>query len=93
MDKKEIVALVSEESGESKAATERVIDCLLSNIVKACSKGEDVRFVGFGSFSRVLREAKEGRNPRTGEKMTIPARNVPKFTAGKSFRKAVEEAK
>jgi len=93
MDKKELVALVAEESGESKACVERVIESLLSNITKTCAKGEDVRFIGFGTFSRVQREAKEGRNPATGAKITIPARRAPKFTAGKGFRKAVEEAK
>lgn len=93
MDKKELVALVAEESGETKAVTERVLDSLLSNIVKACAKGEDVRLIGFGTFSRVQREAKEGRNPATGAKISIPARLAPKFTAGKPFRRAVEEAK
>lgn len=92
MDKKELVALVAEESGETKACVERVIDSLLSTVTKACAKGEDVRFIGFGTFSRVKREAKEGRNPATGEKMTIPARNVPKFTPGRAFKRVVEEA-
>lgn len=93
MDKKELVALVAEESGESKACVDRVIDSLLSNIVKACAKGEDVRFVGFGTFSRVLREAREGRNPATGEKMTLPEKFLPKFTAGKNLREVVANAK
>lgn len=92
MDKKELISLAAEESGESKACVERVLDSLLSNIVNACAKGEDVRLIGFGSFSRVRREAREGRNITTGEKIAIPAKFAPKFVAGKPFRQTVEEA-
>jgi DNA-binding protein HU-beta len=65
------------------------VDAVLSSIAKSLKKGDEVRLVGFGTFSVAKRAASEGRNPRTGEKIKIPASKQPKFKAGKALKDAV----
>ncbi|MFC1852133.1 HU family DNA-binding protein, partial [candidate division CSSED10-310 bacterium] len=62
----------------------------IGGITGALKGGDKVTFVGFGSFSVVKRKAREGRNPRTGKKIKIPATKVPKFSAGKALKEAVK---
>jgi len=93
MNKQELVEAVASASGESKAAVDRVLTEYFKTVMNACAKGDSVQIIGFGTFTRAFREAKEGRNPHSGEKMNIPAKYVPKFAAGKVFRTTVEEAK
>jgi len=74
---------------ETKRQAEAVVDAVFETITKAMSQGEDVAVTGFGTFRVRKRAAKVGVNPRTGEKVNIPAKTVPKFSAGKALKEAV----
>lgn len=74
---------------ETKRQAEAVVDAVFETITKAMSQGEDVAITGFGTFRVRKRAAKVGVNPRTGEKVNIPAKTVPKFSAGKGLKEAV----
>ena len=89
MNKNDLVASVANDSGLSKADSAKAVDSVFDTISKALSGGSDVRLVGFGTFSVAQRRASEGRNPRTGERIQIPASNQPKFSAGKALKEAV----
>ncbi len=89
MNKNDLVAAVADGSGLSKADSGRAVDSVFQSITSALKGGTDVRLVGFGTFSVVNRAASEGRNPRTGEKIRIPASRQPKFKAGKGLKQAV----
>ncbi len=82
----EVVKVVS-----TKREAEAVVDCVFDTITKTLQNGSEVTLVGFGTFKVSSRKAREGRNPRTGEKIMISAVNVPKFMAGKALKDAVEE--
>ena len=90
MTKNEFVDRVASASGLSKKDAGSAVDAVISSIEKALSSGEDVNFTGFGKFHVAERGAREGRNPRTGETMTIAASRVPRFTAGSGLKKAVK---
>ena len=89
MTKSEFVDKVASNSGLSKKDAGNAVDAVLKSIEDALKGGEDVTFTGFGKFSVAKRGAREGRNPRTGETMTIAASTVPRFTAGSGLKKAV----
>lgn len=89
MNKSELISSVSEKSGLSKADSERAIDAVFDSITEALKSNDEVRMVGFGAFVCVDKPATEGRNPRTGEKISIPAHRVPKFRPGKQLKEAV----
>ncbi|MBH64572.1 MAG: DNA-binding protein HU [Alphaproteobacteria bacterium] len=89
MNKNDLVASVANDSGLSKADSAKAVDSVFDTISKALSGGSDVRLVGFGTFSVAQRRASEGRNPRTGERIQIPASKQPKFKAGKALKDAV----
>ena len=89
MNKSELVAEIAKNANASKVAVEVVLDEAIIAITKALKKGEDVRLIGFGTFSATKRPAKEGRNPRTGAKIKIPACKQPKFKAGKTLKDAL----
>jgi DNA-binding protein HU-beta len=89
MNKGELVDKVSEATGITKKDAERVITATLETIQEAVAEGEKVTLVGFGTFEPRDRQAREGRNPKTGETLTIPATRVPAFAAGKLFREKV----
>ncbi|MCK5297242.1 MAG: HU family DNA-binding protein [Alphaproteobacteria bacterium] len=89
MNKNELITEVSKEAGLSKTDTAKAIDGMLTAVMNTLGKKEDVRLVGFGTFSVADRAASEGRNPRTGEKIQIPASKQPKFKAGKGLKDAV----
>jgi DNA-binding protein HU-beta len=90
MTKNEFVDRVAAESGLSKKDAGSAVDSVIKSIESALSKGEEVNFTGFGKFHVAERGAREGRNPRTGETMTIAASRVPRFTAGSGLKKAVK---
>lgn len=75
---------------ETKAATQRAVEAVFDTIVKSLSHGEDVAITGFGTFRVMKRAAREGRNPKTGEKIQIAASVKPKFRAGKVLKDAVK---
>lgn len=89
MNKNDLIAEVSDSAEMSKADAARAVDSVFDAITTALSGGGEVRLVGFGTFSTVQRKASEGRNPRTGEKIQIPASIQPKFKAGKGLKESV----
>ncbi len=89
MNKNDLIAKVADGADISKADAGNAVEAVLSSITAALSGGDDVRLVGFGTFSVAQRAASEGRNPRTGEKIQIPASKNPKFKAGKQLKEAV----
>ncbi|MFN7663121.1 MAG: HU family DNA-binding protein [Alphaproteobacteria bacterium] len=89
MKKNELIVQVAETAGLSKASAAKAVDSVFESIAIALKKGEAVRLVGFGSFVTVNRKASEGRNPRTGEKIKIPAARLAKFKAGKVLKEMV----
>jgi DNA-binding protein HU-beta len=86
MNKAQLVEKVAGETKLTKAQTEIILDQALEVIKKTVAKGDDVKLVGFGTFSRGKRKARTGRNPQTGASITIPACRVPRFKAGKEFK-------
>ncbi len=90
MTKAELLEKAAKDAGISKAAAAKALDSFIDGVVKAVKKGNKVALVGFGTFSVSKRKARTGRNPQTGEPIKIPARKVPKFSAGKTFKDAVK---
>ena len=88
--KSEFVDKVAASSGLSKKDAGAAVDAVISTIESELRSGGEVNFTGFGKFHVAQRGAREGRNPRTGETMTIAASRVPRFTAGSGLKKAVK---
>jgi DNA-binding protein HU-beta len=93
LTKAELVDAVATETEMSKRRAGEVVDLILDEIRDALVKGDKVQLIPFGSFVVRDRKKREGRNPKTGAKLTIPARKVPAFTAGKGLRDAVAGSK
>lgn len=89
MNKNDLVAHVADAAGLSKTDATKAVDALFDGIIDSLKKGDEVRLVGFGTFAVAERAASEGRNPRTGEKIAIPASRQPKFKAGKILKDAL----
>ncbi len=89
MNKVDLIAKVADDTGLSKTDATKAVDTVFDSITKALKKGDEVRLVGFGTFSVSKRAASTGRNPRTGEQINIPASKQPKFRAGKGLKDAV----
>jgi DNA-binding protein HU-beta len=89
MNKGELVDAVAEKATVTKKQADAVLSAALEAIMEAVSDGDKVTLVGFGSFESRERKAREGRNPKTGAKMEIPATRVPAFSAGKLFKDRV----
>ena len=89
MNKNDLCLEVAKKTGMSKADVSKAVDATLDAITDALKNNDDVRLVGFGTYSVTERSASEGRNPRTGESIQIPASNVPGFKAGKALKDAV----
>ena len=89
MNKADLVAEVAKVVG-SKRMAEKAISCMLVAITKALKKVQALTLVGFGTFSVSRRKARVGRNPQTGREIKIPAKKVPKFSAGKALKAAVK---
>jgi len=89
VNKNELVTAVADKCGLSKSDVSRTVDATLEAITDALKRNDDVRLVGFGSYSVAQRSASEGRNPRTGEPIKIPARKQIKFRAGKQLSDAL----
>ena len=86
MNKTELVAAMAEKTELSKKDAEMALKAFTDVVAEELKKGEKVQLVGFGTFEVAEREAREGRNPRTGETMTIAASKSPKFKAGKALK-------
>jgi DNA-binding protein HU-beta len=91
VNKGELVDAIAEKVSVSKKNIEVIVTAALESIVDAVAEGDRVTLVGFGSFEPRDRQEREGRNPRTGEKMVIAATRVPAFSAGKQFKEKVVE--
>jgi len=89
MNKQELIASVADVSGLGKGDTSKAVEAVFDVISAALKKGDEVRLVGFGTFSISKRKASTGRNPRTGEPMSIKASTQPKFKAGKGLKDSV----
>ena len=92
MNKQELIDAVASASGTSKIAAEDAINAVLETISKTVAAGDTVQLIGFGSFGTGERAARTGRNPQTGEAIDIAAAKTVKFTAGKGFKDAVNQA-
>jgi len=90
MNKAELIASISEKVQVSQKQIDAIWDATVDTIVEAVSSGDKVVLVGFGSFELKERKSREGRNPKTGEKILIPATKVPGFSAGKAFKEKVK---
>lgn len=89
MNKQELIGSVADHTGLTKGDAGKAVEAMFDTISGALKKGDEVRLVGFGTFSVSKRKASTGRNPRTGEPMTIKASTQPKFKAGKGLKDAV----
>ena len=89
MNKNDLIAAVADSAGLSKADASKAVDAVFDSVAAALKSGATVRLVGFGTFSVTKRAASQGRNPRTGAPINIPASKQPKFKAGKGLKDAV----
>ncbi|WP_319531657.1 HU family DNA-binding protein [uncultured Cohaesibacter sp.] len=89
MNKNELISAVAEKAELTKAQAGEAVDALFDIIADTLKSGDEVRVIGFGNFSVTERAATEGRNPRTGDTIQIPASKTPKFKAGKGLKDAV----
>lgn len=89
MNKNDLVSVVSDKAGLSKADATKAVDAVIDAITNSLRGGTEVRLVGFGTFLVSSRAASTGRNPRTGEAISIPAAKLPKFKAGKALKDAL----
>ncbi len=89
MNKNDLVAQVSASADLSKADSARAVDAVFETIADSLKGGQEVRLVGFGTFSVANRRASQGRNPRTGEQIQIPASRQAKFKAGKGLKESL----
>ena len=89
MKKSELVEVVAEKTGLTKADATRAIDAMFETITEVLKKGDKVPVAGFGTFAVSYRKAREGRNPQTGEKVKIAARNAVTFKPGTALKEAV----
>jgi DNA-binding protein HU-beta len=89
VNKSELISAVADQCGMSKSEVTKVVDATLDTITDALKKKDDVRLVGFGTYTVSERAASEGRNPRTGQPIKIAARKQCKFKAGKQLNAAL----
>ena len=89
MNKTELVNAVAEKADLSKKDADKAVAAVLDSITDALAQGDKVQIVGFGTFEVRARAEKQGRNPKTGEAMIVPASNLPAFKAGKALKEAV----
>ncbi|RDE05161.1 HU family DNA-binding protein [Sphingomonas aracearum] len=89
MNKQELIGAVADTAGIAKGDAVKAVEAVFDTISAALKKGDEVRLVGFGTFTVSKRKASTGRNPRTGEPMTIKASSQPKFKAGKGLKDSV----
>jgi DNA-binding protein HU-beta len=92
MNKEQLVSAIAKESGMTKKDVSTALDATLKCVTDALKNENKVTLVGFGTFQVKERAAREGRNPKTGELLKIPAKKVPVFSAGKGLRDAVSPA-
>ncbi|WP_332812480.1 HU family DNA-binding protein [Sphingomonas sp.] len=89
MNKQELIGSVAETTGLSRSDASKAVEGVFDTISAALQRGDEVRLVGFGTFTVSKRKASTGRNPRTGEPMQIKESSQPKFRAGKGLKDSV----
>jgi len=89
MNKQELILKVAKDADLSKSVAEKAVNTLIETIKASLKKGNKVILLGFGTFSVSKRKARKGRNPQTGEAIKIPARKVPRFTAGRGLKDSI----
>ena len=89
MNKAELIETLAADTKMTKAQTERMLDAVMECIKKTVKKGDEVKLVGFGTFTKAKRKARMGRNPQTGKSIKIPASWFPKFRPGAEFKSMV----
>jgi DNA-binding protein HU-beta len=90
MNKTDLIEEIADKTNAYKSEAQRFFDAFQDVVTSELKKGEDIQITGFGKFYVQKREAREGINPQTKEKMNIPASKVPKFTAGNSLKDAIK---
>ncbi len=90
MNKSDLIDHAASETGLSKKDSDKAVSAVFEGISKALEKGDKVQLVGFGTFEVRERQAREGRNPSTGEKIAIAASKAPAFKAGKALKDSVK---
>jgi len=86
MNKSELVDSIAEKSGLNKSQAAEALNAMMESIGEALEAGDTISLVGFGTFTVKDRKARTGRNPKTGEELSIPASKVPSFKAGKNLK-------
>lgn len=89
VNKAQLIDSIADGTGVSKAVAEKMLDVTIESITRTLKDGDPVAIVGFGTFKVSARAARSGRNPRTGETIDIAAAKVPKFSAGKALKDAI----
>jgi DNA-binding protein HU-beta len=89
MNKADLVNSISEKTGLSKTKTNEVIDAFVSSVTESLKRGEKVTLVNFGTFNTSERDARKGRNPKTGESIEIPSKRVARFKVGTGLSKNI----
>ena len=90
MTKQDFIAKVAQKSGLSNRDASKAVDAFMESVTEALKSGDTINFTGFGKFSAAQRAARQGVNPRTGERVQIAATTVPKFTAGSQLKSALK---
>jgi DNA-binding protein HU-beta len=93
MNKSQLVDAIAEDTGFTKVDAGIAVESVIDTVTKTLKRGDDVNITGFGKFSVVKRAARQGVNPRTGERVKIKASKAPKFSAGASLKQAVSGKK
>ncbi len=93
MNKTELTAKVAEKTGLTKEQSGNAVNAVFASLTDALAKGEKIQLVGFGTFAPKFRDAKESKNPRTGEKIKVPATWRPTFSAAKALKETVAKYK
>ncbi len=89
MNKAELIDAIADKANLTKADAARALDAFIDSVTEALKEGDNVTLIGFGTFTVKERKERQGRNPRTGEPMTIKAAKIPAFKPGKSLKDAV----
>ena len=90
MNKEQLVKAIAAQTNQSQSVITKVLNAMTETIVETVADGDKVTLVGFGSFEPRPRKERNGKNPQTGEPLTIPATTVPVFSAGKAFKEKVK---
>tara|TARA_B100001248_G_scaffold262562_1_gene259435 strand:+ start:10857 stop:11132 length:276 start_codon:yes stop_codon:yes gene_type:complete len=91
MNKAQLVERIAKKANTTKCEAEKILDSTLDVICSSVKKGDEVKLVGFGTFSKMKRNARKGTNPKTGEEIKIPAAWYPKFRPGSDFKNLLKK--